>query len=378
MTSVEVLPERWSSRAATVGLWGIGTAVPGSIAQLDAIPLAEALACRSDKERSFLQRVFARSGVESRGSVLVKEGGGIAEQLRAFYRPRADDSDRGPTTAERMIVYAREAPVLAEQAARSAVENAGILPHDITHIITVSCTGFVAPGLDVEMIQRIHLRPDVRRTHIGFMGCHAAFNALGAARAIVAADPAAVVLVVCVELSSLHFAYGFDPQKLVANALFADGAAATIVGEAREDAPEWRLRITASQFLPDTLDAMTWRIGNHGFEMTLLPELPTIIRANVRTWCDAWLSRAGTSLGDIKSWAVHPGGPKILDAVAEALALAPDALRFSRSVLAHHGNMSSATVLFILQEMARDNAPSPCLALGFGPGLMLEGMFLER
>ena len=381
MTSVEILPEVSASRAATVGLWGIGTAVPPSLGQMDIASLAEDLACRSDKERSFLTRVFSRSGVERRGSVLMKEGEDFRANLRTFYPVRSSDSALGPTTAQRMIVYAREAPALAERAAASAIDNAAISAKSITHLITVSCTGFFAPGLDVEMIRRLSLRSEVRRTHIGFMGCHAAFNALGAARNIVNADPSAVVLVVCVELSTLHFAYGFDTQKIVANALFADGASAAIVGEARDGAGHWRLRDTASALLPDTLEAMTWRIRDHGFEMTLAPELPTIIRANVRSWCERLLDRAGLGLSDVRNWAVHPGGPKILSAVEEALTLSPDALQVSRDILAQHGNMSSATILFVLQEMARTAGAcegASCVAMGFGPGLMLEGMLLER
>jgi predicted naringenin-chalcone synthase len=381
MTSVDTLPEMPASRAATVGLWGIGTATPTSVAQGDIAPLAEELACRTDKERSFLQRVFLRSGVERRGSVLVKEDGDFRAGLRGFYPTRTGDTDMGPTTAQRMIAYAREAPELAEKAAVSAIDHAGISAESITHLVTVSCTGFFAPGLDVEMIRRLGLNSDIRRTHIGFMGCHAAFNALAAARHIVNADPSALVMVVCVELSTLHFAYGFDMQKIVANALFADGAAAAIVGEARDGAGYWRLRHCASALLPDTLEAMTWRIRDHGFEMTLAPELPAIVRTNVRGWCERWLHRADVSLPDVHGWAVHPGGPKILSAVEEALELPPDALQASREILARHGNMSSGTILFVLQQMARAGPSSngaPCVAMGFGPGLMLEGMLLDR
>ncbi|MGN6369776.1 MAG: type III polyketide synthase [Phycisphaerae bacterium] len=383
MTSIALLPELSPARSATVALRGIGTATPASIRQSDIIPLAEELACSSDKERSFLQRVFTRSGVDHRGSVLVKDGEDFRQQLRSFYRPRTSNTDLGPTTADRMIAYAREAAPLAEKAARSALDNAATLAKQITHLITVSCTGFVAPGLDVEMIRRLHLRPDVRRTHIGFMGCHAAFNALGAARNIVTADPAAVVLVVCVELSTLHFAYGFDPQKIVANALFADGAAAAIIADpaSREGTPHWRLRDTLSTLLPDSLDAMTWRIRDHGFEMTLAPELPALVRNNVRPWCEPWLERATLSLQDIKHFAVHPGGPKILAAVEEALELPPNALQPSYEILAQHGNMSSATILFVLEQITRAISPhaaDQCLALGFGPGLMLEALLLER
>ena len=382
MTSVDTLPEMSASRAVAVGLWGIGTAVPPSVAQADIAPLAEELACRTDKERSFLNRVFMRSGVERRGSVLVKEGGDFRAQICGFYPARSSDADMGPTTGQRMIVYAREAPGLAERAAAAAIDQAGIsAQQSITHLVTVSCTGFFAPGLDVEMIRRLALNSDVRRTHIGFMGCHAAFNALGAARNIVHADPGAVVLVVCVELSTLHFAYGFDTQKIVANALFADGASAAIVGEAHDGGGQWRLRRTASALLPETLEAMTWRIRDHGFEMALAPELPGIVRANVRGWCERWLHGADLGVQDVQGWAVHPGGPKILSAVEEALELGPEALRASREILARHGNMSSGTILFVLQQMAGEGHSlngAPCVAMGFGPGLMLEGMLLDR
>ena len=209
------------------------------------------------------------------------------------------------------------------------------------------------------------------------MGCHAAFNALTAARDAAAANPDARVLVCCIELCSLHFAYGVDPGKLVANALFADGAASAVVGRASGDQDgSWQLDDFSSCLLADCGDAMTWNIGDHGFEMTLSAGVPEIIRRQLLPWCKTWLARQELDLSDIAGWAIHPGGPKILSATAEALALGPQDLRFSRDVLARHGNMSSTTVLYILRQMA-GKVSGPCVAIGLGPGLVAEGMLLN-
>jgi predicted naringenin-chalcone synthase len=221
------------------------------------------------------------------------------------------------------------------------------------------------------------------------MGCHGAFNALQVGRAIARAEPTARVLVVAVELCSLHFAYGFEPQQIVANALFADGAgAAVLVGEdvTTDRPPVLRLRGTGSCLLPDSSDAMTWRIGDHGFAMTLSPRVPTIIGRHLRPWLTDWLGQHELQIDDIDRWAIHPGGPRVLESVTDALALDAGVADVSRAVLAAHGNMSSATILFILRELAAANTqthgeshaddPRPIVALGFGPGLVAEAMLL--
>jgi predicted naringenin-chalcone synthase len=276
-----------------------------------------------------------------------------------------------------LVRYAEEAPRLALAAARAALEDAGVEADQITHLITVSCTGFFSPGLDARLIEALSLPRGVRRLHVGFMGCHAAFNALAAARDA-AAEPDARVLVCCVELCSLHLSYGVDPGKLVANALFADGAAAAVVGRDAEGGDGLcRLDDFSSYLIPDTHEAMTWKIGDHGFEMTLSAGVPEIIRRHLRGWCESWLGRHDLKLTDVAGWAIHPGGPKILAAVGEALEIESGDLRFSRGVLARHGNMSSATVLFILREMMGDIS-GPCVAIGLGPGLMAEGILINR
>lgn len=362
--------------AVQTGIWGIGTAKPNTISQQDLTDLAEHNCAQESGQRAWLRRVFTKCGVGRRASVLQTEQASMA----TFYPPRKSLDDRGPTTAERMQRYALEAPKVAADAAANALTNAATAASEITHLIGVSCTGFVAPGLDVELIDRLGLRPDVQRTQIGFMGCHAALNALAAARNIVRGDPQAIVLVCCVELCSLHFAYGFDPQRIVANALFGDGAAAAVVREGAppSDVAGWRLHSPASLLVPGTRDAMTWRIGDHGFEMTLSTEVPALVEARLRDWCAGWLAEQDVTLDQIALWAVHPGGPKVLDAAANALALPADALRWSRQVLHEQGNLSSTTLLHILTQMARDDVRGKCVALGFGPGLMMEGFLLER
>jgi predicted naringenin-chalcone synthase len=211
------------------------------------------------------------------------------------------------------------------------------------------------------------------------MGCHAAFNAMAAARDAVLANGNAKVLLCSVELCSLHMAYGWEPGRLVSNALFADGAAAAVVGKSQaRESGAWQLCDSASFLMPDSLEAMQWRIGDHGFEMTLSRNVPNVIRRNLPGWCEAWLGRHDLRVTDIAGWAIHPGGPKILSTVAESLGLQPEALRHSRDVLAHHGNMSSATVLFILGRLAEDAGGGPCVAIGLGPGLMAEGLLLDR
>ena len=375
-------PARFStaSRTAGVRLLGIGRATPPSVSQTLAAEIAADFSCETPAQRAWLTRVFLRCGIDARGSVLASHDNPSPEIIRAFYPPRSSVTDRGPTTAVRMARYAAEAPPLAHRAAAAALADADTDAATITHLITVSCTGFFAPGLDAALINSLSLPPTVQRTHIGFMGCHAAFNALAAARSIVLADPRARVLICCVELCTLHFAYGWDPGKLVANALFADGAAAAVLGHSAGPAAEdasLTLIDCASCLLPDSAAAMTWNIGNHGFEMTLSPDIPALVARHLPAFIEAFLATHRLACGDIVRWAIHPGGPKVLTAIADALALPPAALTASRHILAQHGNMSSATILFILDHLAATTQSGPTVAIGLGPGLMAEAMLLE-
>jgi len=355
----------------------LGTALPdNTISQSDALEAAKALCCTNDDQRALLPVLYRATGIQQRHMVLrtrklmdVVVGGAQSDTL---FVPEHGNHD-GPTTHERMQRYAQEAPELAARAADDALARAEIAPSDITHLVTVSCTGFGAPGVDISLYRRLGLAQTVQRVHVGFMGCHAAINGMRAALGLASADPDARVLVVCVELCSLHFFYGWDPKKVVANALFGDGSAALIGKFEPNDSPApWRLRSTASCLIPDSEFAMTWRIGNHGFEMTLSTRVPGLISQNVRPFLDKWLAKYGLTVPEIKSWAVHPGGPRILNSIEPPLGLNESQTNVSREVLAEHGNMSSPTVLFILDKLRERHAPLPCVALGFGPGLMAE------
>ena len=278
-----------------------------------------------------------------------------------------------PGTAQRMHAFNRHAGGLSLEAATNALRDGGVSSGSITHLITVSCTGFHSPGIDLFLIEKLGLSPSVQRTHIGFMGCHAALNGLRVAHAFAEMDPKAVVLVCAVELCSLHMAYGWHPEKVVANALFADGAAAVVASSDPSLSDQSLvLRRSGSTVIPDSADLMHWEIGDHGFAMGLSPLVPETVGAALLPWLRDWLKDQSIDLETITSWAVHPGGPRILSMCAEVLSLDKDLLHDSRSILQEHGNMSSATILFILDRLRRRSTSGPCLALAFGPGLSAE------
>ncbi|WP_043529457.1 type III polyketide synthase [Litchfieldella xinjiangensis] len=364
-----------------IHLLGLGVAAPpASLDQETAIALAQDRCANTSRQRAWIRRLYRHTGIQQRGSVLLGEmpaSNSPMAGFEAFYPPATTAEDRGPGTAMRLARYEAEAIGLGESACRRALEEAGTAVDEITHLVTVSCTGMVAPGLDAALIQRLGLPRDLGRLSLGFMGCHGALNGLRAASGLAQDHPRARVLVCCVELCSLHFQYGFDTQKVLANGLFADGAAATVIGPAGEQAREWRLVDTQSHLSEGTGEAMTWRIGDHGFEMTLSSEVPRQIRSSLHQWTEQWLASHDLTIADIRHWAIHPGGPDILRAAREALSLPDSATEASSQVLAEHGNMSSPTVLFILERLRRDTIEGPCVVMGFGPGLSLEAALID-
>jgi predicted naringenin-chalcone synthase len=302
----------------------------------------------------------------------------------------------GPTTRERMQLYADNAAPLAKRAVASAFAEAGIAPRDVTHLVTVSCTGFDAPGIDIELIDNLGLRLTTQRVNVGYMGCHGAINGLRVAKGIVGDDPRALVLLSATELCSLHYRFNWDDEGIIGNALFADGSAALVLGAADAGIqksegsstsdrrppisvrrPPFTVRATGSCLIPDSRQVMSWRVGDHGFEMKLTAEVAEKINTYLRPWISEWLGQFGHTVESVGSWAVHPGGPRILSAVEEALSLPPGATRVSHQVLAELGNMSSPTVLFILDRLRQAEAKRPCVALGFGPGLYAEAALFE-
>jgi len=278
-----------------------------------------------------------------------------------------------------MAVYEAAAGPLALDACRRALSEAQSAPGEITHLVTVSCTGFFAPGVEFELIEGLGLCPDVARTHIGFQGCHAAMNAMRVAAGFTKSNPDNRILICALELCSLHQQYGREPRLVVDNALFADGAGALIVTGEPPDADSdhpW-IAASGSTVLSDSSELMAWRIGDHGFRMTLSSRVPDIIRERLPGWIDPWLASHGFKRNQIGGWAVHPGGPRILDAAAEALDLEETRIRSSREVLREFGNMSSPTILFIVERLRHARVPRPWVAIGFGPGLAVEAVLIR-
>lgn len=361
---------------------GLGTATPThSVAQSDTYNAAHNTVCDSDEQRRVMQLIYEGTGIQQRGSALFDQPFQQTDLATLFLWPRRSEGDRGPTTGARMEQYERLAIGLAHRAAQAALDDAQVSPEQVTHLVTVSCSGFQAPGFDIGLIESLGLQATTQRTHVGFMGCHGAFNGLRVAQGYAGADPQAVVLVCALELCTLHHHYGWSTDKVIANALFADGSAAAVCrGEANALDTDQTLRLHANQsaLLPGTKSMMTWTIRDHGFEMTLSQKVPAQIEQHLRPFVEQLLARRGMTLEDVRGWAVHPGGPKILDACLTALELDSEDLAVSRKILREHGNMSSATVLFLIQELRRERRKGPIVALGFGPGLTFEGMLLEQ
>ncbi len=314
------------------------------------------------KPRNVFERMASRANIENRYSVLHQDGMVEADDpAPGFYRRGAY-----PSTAERMRTYAEHAPALAEQAVGSLdlQGRAG----EITHLVVASCTGFVAPGLDQLLAKRLGLKPDLQRTLVGFMGCSAAVPALRIAQAAVLADASARVLVINLELCTLHLQETDDVEIALSFMLFGDGCAAALVSAEEEGIALGDFR---AALIPDTEDHITWHIGDQGFVMHLSGQVPIKITAALRDDPDFILRGEGTQAIDL--WAVHGGGRTVLDAVQTGLSLPEDALKPSRAVLAAHGNMSSATVMFVLAGMlATGRSGERGLAMAFGPGMVAE------
>lgn len=363
-----------------VFLLGIGTAVAEhSIKQTDALQLAKELLGNSEGSLKILPALYQKTRVGSRSSVVIEESLEGKKPKQSFFKPAYEKNLFGPTTHERMLCYAKNAPKLALSSSKQALADAGVRPDQITHLITVSCTGFSAPGFDIQLIEDLSLKRTVSRTHVGFMGCHGMFNALRMAEAVSKADPKNHVLVCSVELCSLHFSYHREPDQYVSNALFGDGSSASVVSTQVKEGktPRYKLTYQGSEIFEGTKDAMSWSIGDNGFKMTLSAKVPDLIHKKLRPWLEDWLQKKKVKLDNICSWAIHPGGPKIVESVRKALKLTPQATEVSKAILSRYGNMSSATLLFLLQNLKEKKAKMPCVALGFGPGLCVEAALFE-
>ena len=352
----------------------VGVSPRSGISQEKAAQFVCAHDCRNTREERILRAIYRKTKIDYRHSVLSESRRSGSISLGEFF---GAEGGRGPSTQERMLYFEKKAPALARRATLAALRKAHLPAHLVGHIVSVSCTGAVSPGFDVPLIQSIGISKEASRTHVGFMGCHGVFNALRVASALAKTDARGQAALICsVELCSLHYELGgqWDLRRALTNALFSDGAAAAIVSSTPAYPECWRIQKTGSQVFKNSTTDMTWRVGNHGFAMYLSSKIPQLIRKNLKPWLSRWLASEGLSIQAIQSWALHPGGPGILDAIKESLSLPEEALAPSRTILRKFGNMSSATILFVLEELFRLKKKSPCVALGFGPGLTVEAV----
>ncbi len=361
----------------------IETSVPQhQYTQEQALAFMKAVPSYGNDERAFLDRIYPPSAIGCRYSTIADFG--RSPQEYDFFSRSADLLPE-PLLEKRNAMYVEAAPRIASEAARKALDAAPeIDPQSVTHIVSASCTGFSAPGVDLAIQRSLDLPASTRRIHIGFMGCYAAVPALRTARDILCADPAAVVLVVCVELCSLHFQLKPDREQMVANSLFADGAAAAVVvNPARTDAGNsagFDLLDFETALLDDSEQDMAWTIGSIAFDMRLSAYVPKIVQKNIQPVLRSLLGRNRLSQDELVRWAIHPGGRAVLERVSRGLGFDPRGMEDSYAVLNEYGNMSSPTILFVLRktmEALRQNSQvGPVVAAAFGPGLTVESALM--
>jgi predicted naringenin-chalcone synthase len=345
----------------------IATAVPPYDVHQAFIAFGRSLLDGDPRRQTLFDRMIERAEIDHRYSYLSPDGvtdkGGIV--ATDFYARKAF-----PSTGARMKLFEEQAPLLAQ----TAIDRLDIEGERsrLTHIVITCCTGFTAPGLDLEIMSRCGLPGSMERTIVGFMGCYAAINGLKLAHHIVRSEPNARVLLLNLELCSLHLKETSNLDEILSFLIFADGCAASIVS-----AEPAGLAIDSFRavLVEGTRELITWNIGDNGFDMFLSGQVPGTIQEALRGSAGEIL--AGAAISDIDLWAVHPGGRSVLDAVERGFALKPAALAPSRRVLRSFGNMSSGTVMFVLQQMMRASAGTRGCAMSFGPGLIAETMLFH-
>jgi predicted naringenin-chalcone synthase len=351
----------------------IGLANPGSpIEQSSIANFMQAAHQLEDNEARKLNFLYKKSGISSRHSVLTDFEKKTHEEYSFF--PKSENLEPFPGTKARMEVFRFAAPKLCEEAVRDCLDNSEVTPSQITHLILVSCTGMVAPGVELELMRMLGLSDSVERYCIHFMGCYAAFTGLKLADKILHAELDAKVLVVSVELCTIHFQKEYIEDNLLANSLFADGAAAALVMNSNKGL---KIKSYLSQVIREGEGDMAWGIGDFGFEMQLSKYVPALLDQGIGRLKGVFEDKF--NLSKIKNFAIHPGGKQILQKVQEAFGIPVEANKHALDVLKNFGNMSSVTILFVLHRFLADPEISgDILALGFGPGLTLETLHLEK
>ncbi|CAN5427757.1 type III polyketide synthase [soil metagenome] len=329
-----------------------------------------------DRSGDRISMVYGRSKIESRYSVIPDFS---LPQNEWKYFPKSNDIEPFPKLDERMKWYNEAAPALAAEAVEKVLTPT-FTPKAVTHLITVSCTGMSAPGIDIALVKQLGLPGNCQRTSVNFMGCYAAIHGLKIADAICRADEKAVVIVVCIELCTIHFQKNPTPDNIASSLLFSDGAAAVLVVADNHTTTGYKIESFYSELALEGEDDMSWNLSEHGFLMHLSSYIPKLIENHIEQLLQHALAHSGKSREKIGRWAIHPGGKKILESAASALSLETEALRPSYDILKDYGNMSSVTILFVLKKILHAGGihkDQSIFAAAFGPGITIETMLLN-
>ncbi len=347
----------------------IGTAVPEhQHPQKDILQFMQQAFGLDETDKRKLSFLYSHSGINQRYSVLEEYNG---KEVNA---PMMSSHQKvAPSLDARMDLFSKHALSLSLDAINDCISGY-LQPLDITHLITVSCTGMSAPGLDIEIVNALDLRPDCFRTSVNFMGCYAAIHALKLAQMICASTPAANVVVVATELCTIHFQNEYNADNAASSLLFSDGSAAVLVSNTIQQEHTLSLKSFYSYIARKGYDDMSWRISEKGFLMTLSSYIPSLIKDDIGSLIGKALANAQLNKEDISHWCFHPGGRKILDVIQQQTGLSDCAMSYSADILSNYGNMSSPTVLFVLKKIMENTKGKPANVFGvaFGPGLTME------
>ncbi len=347
----------------------IGTALPGYChRQMDIFSFMQQVYALNETEARRLRFMYSQSGIAQRYSVLPDYT--RPPQEWKFYAP-TENLEPFPNLEQRMQVYHRQAPLLSVDAVRDCLNHTH-QPKAITHLITVSCTGMSAPGLDLQVVELMDFDKTIARTSVNFMGCYAAIHALKMADAICKAEKEAQVLIVCTELCTLHFQREATMDNMASSLLFGDGSAAALV--MHDEAPVQGLTIGSfySEIKPKGKRDMAWELSSSGFLMTLSGYIPELIEEDFAAMASRALAKENKEITDVTHWCIHPGGKRILQAIHKSLGFTNGQLQASHDVLNEVGNLSSATILFVLKKHLQQKNVRNLFGAAFGPGLTME------
>lgn len=348
----------------------IGTAVPAYChQQMDILEFMQTVYAPTEADKRKLRFLYQQSGISQRYSVIADYGRPVEDWK--FYPP-TENLEPFPSLEQRMSVFNKQAPLLSVDAIRNCLNHVHD-PKKITHLLTVSCTGMSAPGLDLQIMELMDLEKNVFRTSVNFMGCYAAIHALKMADAFCKADRDALVLVVCTELCTLHFQREATLDNITSSLLFGDGSAAVLISSDENVNEGLYIDQFYSEVIAKGKRDMAWELSSNGFLMTLSGYVPNLIEEDFEKIVDRALEKESISKKDITHWCIHPGGKRILEAIDKSLGFNNGQLLASYNVLNEFGNLSSATVLFILKKMLQEKTPVKKLfGAAFGPGLTVE------